>query len=158
MRIYRVAMLMILGFLASPAWADGERTVDTLAPEVQGSVGDLHLRLATPSMPVTPLGRSVREVALEFSMDLPVGTTLELWSHSGEGLPWDSEGGTIVDAWTLDERTGGLVRFQLPPALQAGSTLWVRLDPVHETLPLTAKAVRRADRVIALSHARRRSP
>ncbi len=158
MKIERMTAVMLLTLMAGPAWGGENQVVDPVTPELLGSAGDAYLRLTTPAMAGVPEGQEVRKAVLEFAMDLPAGTTVELWSHEGEGYPWESEGGSLVDTWTVDERTGDLVRLRLPPGLRAGATLWVRLDPADEDVSITAETVRKAERVVSVNRESRRRP
>jgi len=151
-------MVMMLGLVTGPAWAEADRTVDSLTPEVLGTGESAYLRVETPALAAVVAGRHIRTVDLDLHLDLPLGTTVELWSQAGRGLPWESEGGRLVDSWTLDERTGDLVRFTLPPALQSEGTLWIRLDPADEGLTLKTETIRRTERVTHTARERRRSP
>lgn|GEM_PF-7059103 len=156
-QVWNHPSLLLVVLVASFARAGVSRVVDALEPTVGGTTEAAYLHLTLSEMPAVPIGEEVRKAVLEFTMDLPAGTTLELWTWVGEGLPWDHEGGRLVDTWTLDERTGKQVLFRLPPALRAGATLWVRPDPGEENRTLTAKAVVKAERVVSLGRERRRT-
>lgn len=62
---------------------------------------------------------SVSWSRLEISVDLPVGSQVELWGDvSVSEEPWDSvDQSGLLDVWIVDERTEGVVLFDLTRTL-----------------------------------------